>query len=116
MTSLLGTAARFEPLAFSPDGQRLVSGGVDHTIRIWDVTARRQVGFRRGHAAAVNTVAVSSDGQSILSVAVTGAESIAKLWNLARQEEKDVLVERDPCLTSPSPRMTRRRCGDLRYV
>ncbi len=89
---LAGHGGNILSLAFSPGGQRLVSGGVDHTVRIWDVTARRQVGFRRGHGAAVNTVAVSSDGQSVFSVSVTGGESTAKLWNLAQQEERDVLV------------------------
>jgi WD40 repeat protein len=36
-------------LAFSPDGRRIYSGAADHTIRIWDVVRRREVGRLNGH-------------------------------------------------------------------
>ena len=49
--------------AFSPDGQRVVSGSNDKTVRIWDVKSGRQVGEPlRGHTGGVNSVVFSPDG------------------------------------------------------
>ena len=43
IATLTGHAGWVNAVAFSPDGRRLISGGDDETLRIWDVTAYRAI-------------------------------------------------------------------------
>jgi WD40 repeat protein len=52
-------------ITFTPDGSRLVSGGVDLMVRIWDVKSGRQVYQLRGARSEIRGVAVSPDGRFI---------------------------------------------------
>lgn len=55
-------------LAVSRDGQWLVSGSHDHTLRIWDTDSGTTVGEPMlGHTKGVTSVAISPDGIFIAS-------------------------------------------------
>jgi hypothetical protein len=80
---LRGHTAEISGLAFSPDGQLLVSGSLslDNTVRLWDVNRRNQIGLPLvGHAGAVRSVAFSADGKTFIS---GGDDNAIILWNVS---------------------------------
>ncbi|KIJ52057.1 hypothetical protein M422DRAFT_83263, partial [Sphaerobolus stellatus SS14] len=65
---LTGHTMDVSSVAFSPDGQRIVSGSYDKTIQIWDAQTGTPIGDPlTGHTDYVNSVAFSPDGQRIVS-------------------------------------------------
>jgi Flp pilus assembly protein TadD len=71
-------------VAFSPDGQRLASGSVDHTVRIWDSATGTELIALKGHAGQVCSVAFSPDGQRLAS---GGDDQTVRIWDSATGKE-----------------------------
>jgi WD40 repeat protein len=65
-------------VALSRDASRLASGGVDGTVRLWDVSGRTSLGTLEGHTGVVWSVALSGDGQLLAS---GGDDGIVRLWD-----------------------------------
>ena len=65
--------------AFSPDGRRLVAGGEENTVQIWDVQTE-QVQILRGHSGDVWATAFSPDPEGRW-VASAGEDSTVKVWD-----------------------------------
>ncbi|EUB98257.1 WD-40 repeat-containing protein [Rhizobium sp. CF080] len=56
-------------LAFSPHGDRIVSGSYDQTARIWNAATGDQIALLAGHKQPVRDVAFSDNGDKILTIA-----------------------------------------------
>ncbi len=64
-------------LAFTPDGQFLISGSDDGTLKAWNASGTREMWSVQAHSDRVTRLAVSTDGDLI---ATRGRNGDAKLW------------------------------------
>jgi WD40 repeat protein len=82
VTALLkGHRGAIIDLAFSTDGKKLVSGSMDGTARIWNVSSGKTLHVLKEHEKRIRAVAFSPDGTRV----VTGSQDrTLKLWNAQR--------------------------------
>jgi WD40 repeat protein len=69
LTLPLEGQASLNCLQFSPNGGRLVAGGEDGLVKIWDATSGREIRTLRGHTFPILGVAFSPDGKRLASAA-----------------------------------------------
>jgi len=72
------------------EGQTLVSGSADTTIKLWDLNNGQVKSTPIGHTNSVLSVAISPDGQTLAS---GSADATIKLWNLRFGQEIRTLDE-----------------------
>jgi WD40 repeat protein len=83
-TTLQGHKGWVLSVAISADGKRIVSGGWDRTVKVWDATTGQHLRTLQGHTAAVLAVAISSDGKRIVSAS---SDDGVKVWDLNTGKE-----------------------------
>ena len=64
--------------SWSPDGNRVASGGIDNTVRLWNSSDGREMNILSGHTHQVLAVAWSPDGHRLASSSANGQ---VKIWN-----------------------------------
>ena len=98
LCTLKGPTALIWSVAFSPDGQRIVTGSWDQTARVWEAAGGRNLLILKGHSDQVRSVTFSPDGQRI----VTGSsDHTAKVWEAASGRPLLTLKEHSaPILTA----------------
>jgi len=75
-------------LAFTPDGQTLVSSSYDRTIKVWNLRTGRLQYTLSGHTGRVWAIAINPDGETLASTSRDGV----RLWNLKTGERLALLT------------------------
>ena len=79
-----GASGTVHSVSFSSDGQFVVSGSGDNSVRIWNAATGEQVQLCSGHTQPVFSVSFSSDGQFVAS----GSEDDSvRIWNATTGEQ-----------------------------
>ncbi|MBI1346898.1 protein kinase [bacterium] len=82
---LLGThSTSIRCLNLSSDGQFLLSGGQDNTVRLWNLTTNSVVQTFRGHDSWVRGVAFGHDGRTLVTAS---QDATVRTWSIAGYEE-----------------------------
>ncbi|MBF2009495.1 MAG: WD40 repeat domain-containing protein, partial [Chlorogloeopsis fritschii C42_A2020_084] len=85
-------------VAFSRDGQLIVSGSVDQTVRLWDAQTRQQIGESlQGHNSPVYSVAFSPDGSRIVS---GGGDNKLRVWDTQTRQQVGELTGHEAAVLS----------------
>ena len=78
LDAMRGHEAAVASVAFSPDGQRMLSGALDKTMRLWRGQSGRKLAVPCGHNDTVSAVEFSRDGRRVLSAA---RDNTIQLWD-----------------------------------
>jgi serine/threonine protein kinase len=79
VNTLTGHAKQVYAITITPDGQTLVTGCFDNTIKLWSLPDGKPLLTLTGHGDKVKSVAASPDGKIIAS---GSGDKTIKLWNL----------------------------------
>ena len=98
-TTLTGHTKQVNSVAYSPDGNTIISGGMDGTVRLWDVATGKQKATLKHisgiasllpwYYVPVNAVAFSLDGYTI---ATAGWNRKLQLWDTQTTKLKTTLI------------------------
>ncbi|MBD2068156.1 serine/threonine protein kinase [Leptolyngbya sp. FACHB-671] len=84
-----GHSSFVNSLVLSSNGQTLISGSADKTIKIWNFNTSEEIRTLTGHFSFVNRLAVTPDGRLLVS---TSADQMIKIWEIATGQELRTLA------------------------
>jgi WD40 repeat protein len=67
-------------MVVTPDGEHIVSGSWDKTLKVWDLDTGSLLRSLEGHTGSVNAMVVTPDGEHIVSASL---DKTLKVWDLA---------------------------------
>ena len=74
-----GHIAAIKTVIYTPDGQYLLTGSRDKTIKLWDVETGRELRSFFGHTSTINDLDISADGKTFVS---SSADGSAIIWDI----------------------------------
>jgi WD40 repeat protein len=80
LRSLVGHPSHVFAIDWSPQGDILVSAGIDGTLRWWNVERGVCVYVRQGHQGWINSIAISLNGEMLASC---GHDGLTQLWGMS---------------------------------
>lgn len=86
----LGHRLAVRAMAFTPDSKRLLTGSMDHTIRLWDAVTGKEIALVGSHETVkeqqgeVVALAVHRAGKILASA---GGDGVLNLWDLDKQKK-----------------------------
>jgi WD40 repeat protein len=87
---LRGPEGEVYGVAYSPDGQILVTGGQDGTVRLWNAANGDALAVLREHTSCVNDLDFSPDGDTFVS---SSCDKTIKLWSSSHRKVLATLTE-----------------------
>jgi WD40 repeat protein len=94
---IIGTGVPVKDVAFSADGSRVVSGGADHSVRVWDADTGQPVGPPMLQANTVTDLAFSGDGHD---VAFANADNALWVWDAVSGQPDGPPMMQNSAITS----------------
>src|SRR5262249_53778901 len=98
-TTRLRQGENVNQVLFTPDGKTVVSGGMDNTVRLWDVATGKLVRSLKHPVREVRPLSFARDGKTL----ATSARNQLWLWDVgtgAQLRELNLQLERDQQVTS----------------
>jgi uncharacterized caspase-like protein len=81
-----GHSGEVRSISFSPDGNYALSGSLDGTMKLWDISTGKEIRTFDGHSYGVWSVSFSPDGNYALSGSYD--DNTMKLWDIVTGKEK----------------------------
>jgi WD40 repeat protein len=75
-------------IVISADGQLLVSGGQDKTIKVWELQTGELKKTLRSDSGAINALAIAPDGKTVVS---GSGDGIVRIWDLTSDRPPQIL-------------------------
>ncbi|MGE5478641.1 MAG: caspase family protein [Bacteroidales bacterium] len=91
-----GATGPVSALTLSEDERLLMTATGNHTVRVWDLWAGREVARLVGHRARITAIAIAKNGSQAVSV---GEDKLIKVWNLKQLGEVATLPEQAQAVT-----------------